>query len=95
MWVLDDTKTSLGARLLKVWLEKPLLNAALIQNRLNAVNELCRNTIVRSEMRKFLDSIQDLERLVSRVVTGGANCRDLLAIRNSLKAAAGPGALGL
>lgn len=85
LWVLDDTKTSLGARLLKVWLEKPLLNAALIQNRLNAVDELCRNTIVRSEMRKSLDSIQDLERLVSRVVTGGANCRDLLAIRNSLK----------
>ena len=85
LWVLDDTETSMGARLLKSWIDKPLLNAVSIQNRLNAVDELCKSTIIRSEIRESLSGIQDIERLVSRVVTGSANCRDLLAIQASFK----------
>lgn len=85
LWVLDDTRTSMGARLLKSWIDKPLLNVAGIQSRLNAVDELRQSTIIRSEIRESLSSIQDIERLVSRVVTGGANCRDLLAIQSSFK----------
>ena len=61
------------------------MNAASIQNRLNAVDELCKSTIIRSEIRESLSVIQDIERLVSRVVTGSANCRDLLAIQASFK----------
>ncbi len=85
LWVLDDTKTSMGARLLKTWIDKPLLNVTGIQNRLNAVDELVKSTIIRSEIRESLSKIQDIERLVSRVVTGGANCRDLLALKASFQ----------
>ena len=85
LWVLDNTQTSMGARLLKKWIDKPLLNAAAIQNRLGAVDELCKNTIVRSEIRESLSKIQDIERLISRVITGSANCRDLLAIKTSFE----------
>ena len=85
LWVLDKTETSMGARLLKSWIDKPLLNAVSIQNRLNAVDELYGSTIIRAEIRENLSVVQDIERLVSRVVTGGANCRDLLAIKASFK----------
>lgn len=83
LWVLDDTETSMGARLLKSWIDKPLLNITSIQNRQNAVDELVKSTIVRSEIRENLSKIQDIERLISRVVTGSANCRDLLALKAS------------
>ena len=85
LWVLDDTETSMGARLLKSWIDKPLLNVTTIQNRLNAVDELVKSTIIRSEIRKCLSNIQDIERLISRVVTGSANCRDLLALKASFE----------
>ena len=85
LWVLDDTETSMGARLLKSWIDKPLLNVTSIQNRLNAVNELNKSTIIRSEIRENLSKIQDIERLISRVVTGSANCRDLLALKASFE----------
>ena len=85
LWVLDDTKTSMGARLLKAWIDKPLLNIASINNRLNGVDELLKSTIVRSEIREGLSKIQDIERLISRVLTGSANCRDLLALKASFE----------
>ena len=85
LWVLDDTETSMGARLLKSWLDKPLLNITTIQNRLNAVDELVKSTIIRSEIRENLSKIQDIERLISRVLTGSANCRDLLALKASFE----------
>ncbi|OQB14012.1 MAG: DNA mismatch repair protein MutS [Firmicutes bacterium ADurb.Bin193] len=85
LWVLDDTKTSIGARLLKSWLEKPLTSCVRIQKRLVAVNELFNNTVLRNEIREELSHIQDIERLLSRVITGSANCRDLLALGSSLK----------
>ena len=83
LWVLDDTKTSMGARMLKSWIDKPLLNVLSIKNRLLSVEELTKLTIVRNEIRSCLSSVQDIERLISRVVTGSANCRDLLAIKAS------------
>ncbi len=85
LWVLDDTKTSMGARLLRAWIDKPLLNIAEIRARQDAVAELVGNTIIRAEVRELLSNIQDIERLISRVVTGSANCRDLLAIQSSFK----------
>ena len=85
LWVLDDTETSMGARMLKSWIDKPLLNITTIQNRLNAVDELVKSTIIRSEIRESLSVIQDIERLISRVLTGSANCRDLLALKASFK----------
>ncbi len=85
LWAIDNTQTSMGARQLKIWLDKPLLNAATIQNRLLSVDELCKNTIVRAEIRESLSKVQDIERLISRVITGSANCRDLIAIKSSFK----------
>ena len=85
LWVLDDTETSMGARLLKAWADKPLLNITTINNRLNAVDELVKSTIIRSEIKESLSKIQDMERLLSRVVTGSANCRDLLALKASFE----------
>ncbi len=85
LWVLDDTETSMGARLLKAWIDKPLLNITSIQNRLNGVEELLKSTIIRSEIRESLSKIQDIERLISRVLTGSANCRDLLALKASFE----------
>ena len=85
LWVLDDCKTSMGARMMKMWLEKPLTSCAAIQKRLSAVNELFSNSIKRSELRHELSSVMDIERLIGRVVTGSANCRDLQALGWSLK----------
>lgn len=84
LWVLDDTKTSMGARMLKGWLEKPLTSCVHIQKRLGAVAELAGNTMLRSELRAEFSGMQDIERLLGRVVTGSANCRDLLALGKSL-----------
>ncbi len=80
LWVLDKTRTSMGGRLLRSWLFKPLLSPALIKRRLNAVCELTENAMVRGEVRECLKSVEDLERLIGRVVYGNANARDLGAI---------------
>ncbi|NLB82451.1 MAG: DNA mismatch repair protein MutS, partial [Clostridiaceae bacterium] len=84
IWVLDDTKTSMGARLVKSWLEKPLISPVGINKRLSAVSELVGNTILREELRAELSPMQDIERLLGRILSGGANCRDLLALGKSL-----------
>lgn len=80
LWVLDHTKTAMGGRMLHSWLEKPLLNPGTIQKRLNAVEELTQQTIEREELILNLRSVTDLERLMARIVTGAANCRDLVAL---------------
>jgi len=85
LWVLDDTQTSMGARMLKGWLEKPLISPAQIQKRLTAVDELVKTQILRGELRAELGTVQDIERLLSRIVTGSANCRDIAALGNSFK----------
>lgn len=84
--ILDATCTAMGGRLLKRWLERPLLDVAQINARLDAVEELCRSALLRGELRDALGRVSDLERLISRCATGTANARDLLAVRLSLEA---------
>ncbi|HEX5410815.1 MAG TPA: DNA mismatch repair protein MutS [Terriglobia bacterium] len=83
--VLDRCVTSLGARKLKGWLLRPSTDTAEIEARLDAVDELSRNTIAREEVRRVLNGIQDLERILGRVSLESANARDLLALKASIE----------
>jgi len=83
--VLDKTVTAMGSRLIKKWLQEPLLNMEAINQRLEAIKELNRSIINREEIIALLENVYDLERLISRVNYGNANPRDLLALRNSLQ----------
>ncbi len=80
LWVIDKTKTAMGKRLLKNWLIKPLLSIANINLRLNAVDELVSNAILRGELTEYLSGIRDIERIMTKVVYGSANARDLNAL---------------
>lgn len=82
---LDRCVTSLGARKLKSWLLRPSTDAAEIEARLDAVEELSANTIAREEVRRVLNGIQDLERILGRVSLESANARDLLALKASIE----------
>lgn len=84
LWVCDDTKTAMGSRLLKDWLEKPLLYSNDINYRLDAVEELVNSPLLLNDIRELLTRIYDLERIISRISYGNANPRDLWAMRNSL-----------
>jgi len=84
LWLLDRTVTAMGGRRLKRWIEKPLMSRARIEERLEAVDCLYNQFIVRSELRRQLKGIYDLERLVARIAYGSANARDLAALRSSL-----------
>jgi DNA mismatch repair protein MutS len=83
--VLDATCTPMGARLLKRWLDEPLLNVEAINARLDAVESLTQHHLHREALREKLRRMADLERLIARVCTGTANARDLVALRNSLQ----------
>lgn len=80
LWVLDRTETSMGARLLKQWIEHPLTNAGEIVSRQQAVSELCDNFMLRESLREKLGTVLDLERLITKVTYGTASGRDLRAI---------------
>ncbi|MTI79482.1 MAG: DNA mismatch repair protein MutS [Firmicutes bacterium] len=84
LWVLDQTTTAMGGRMLKKLIEQPLLNVTMINNRLTAVDELSKSIIMREELRQLLKQIYDLERLTAKVSYGTANGRDLLSLKNSL-----------
>ncbi|GAA3406851.1 DNA mismatch repair protein MutS [Paenibacillus hodogayensis] len=84
LWLLDRTATSMGGRLLRRWIDKPLTNRAEIEKRLEAVDCLYNGLIVREELRQQLKEVYDLQRLVSRISYGNANGRDLLALKLSL-----------
>lgn len=84
LWVLDRTMTSMGGRMLRKWVEQPLLSIHDIRDRLDAVNEIKDKFMVRMESREQLKRVYDIERLISRVVLGSANCRDLIALKNSI-----------
>ena len=84
LWVLDRTKTAMGARLLRTYIEQPLLEKAKILKRQDAVEELCSQYISREELREYLNPIYDLERLMGRISYGTANPRDLIAFKSSL-----------
>lgn len=80
LWVLDRTKTAMGKRLIRSWLEKPLLNITEINLRQNAIEELCDDTIMRAEITEQLSGVRDIERIMTKVVYKTASARDLLAI---------------
>lgn len=84
LWVLDKTKTAMGARLLRTFIEQPLVDEEEIRARLDAVEELCSEMISREEIREYLGPIYDLERLISRISYQSANPRDLIAFQSSL-----------
>ena len=79
LWVLDKTRTAMGSRMLRSWMEKPLLSPKRIDRRLAAVQELTLDTVVREELGELLREVSDLERVMARVVTGTANARDLVS----------------
>jgi DNA mismatch repair protein MutS len=84
LWVIDHTKTAMGARMLRQWLGKPLLSPNLIAARQKAVGELKDNMMVRSDLTDALRRAFDMERLIGRVVYGTANCRDLRALSETI-----------
>lgn len=84
LWVLDKTKTAMGARMLRKQLEQPLIDKKQIEKRLDAVEELLDNAICREEMREYLTPVYDLERLLSKITYKSANPRDLTAFYSSL-----------
>lgn len=85
LWVLDKTKTAMGARMLRSYIEQPLIDRHEIEQRLEAVEELKDQAISREEIREYLSPVYDLERLISRVTYQSANPRDLISFRNSLE----------
>ena len=84
--ILNCTKTPMGSRTLKKWLLKPLLSVENINLRLDAVEELAADPLLRYDIRKWLSEVRDIERLVGRVVYGNSNARDLIALKKSLDA---------
>lgn len=85
LWVLDKTKTAMGARMLRSYVEQPLIERSEIERRYDAVEELNANMIDREEVREYLHPIHDLERLITRVTYQTANPRDLIALQGSVK----------
>lgn len=85
MWVLDKTKTAMGGRLLRNYIEQPLIDKEEMEKRLDAIQELNQDSIFRDEIREYLNPVYDLERLLSKVTYKTANPRDLIAFRNSLQ----------
>lgn len=84
LWILDKTKTAMGARTIRKYIEQPLIDRKEIERRLDAVDELKRNAISREEIREYLSPIYDLERLVCKITYQSANPRDLIAFESSL-----------
>lgn len=85
LWVLDKTKTAMGARLLKNYIEQPLIMEDEINNRLDAIEAFNNDVITRDEIREYLNPIYDMERLMTRISLRTANPRDLIAFKSSLK----------
>lgn len=82
--VLDKTLTSMGSRLIRKWIEQPLIDIKNIRDRLDAVKEIKDNILLRKELRECLNKIYDIERLSSRIVYGNINGRELIALKNSI-----------
>ena len=89
LWVLDHTRTAMGGRMLRTWLEQPLMDPVQITSRQNAVEELVNATMQRGELEEMLRDVTDLERVMTRIVTGSVNGRDMLSLAQGLKALPG------
>lgn len=85
LWVLDKTKTAMGARMLRSFVEQPLIEKSEIERRLDAIEALKENAMTREEIREYLNPVYDLERLIGRVTYQTANPRDLIAFKTSLE----------
>lgn len=85
LWVLDHTVTAMGSRMLKKWLERPLLNREMIEKRLNVVEGLYKGFMERELLREALKNVYDMERLAARIAYGNVNARDLIQLKQSLK----------
>ncbi len=83
--VLDHTRTAMGKRLLRTWIEQPLINIAAITRRQNGVEELVNSAILRADIREALNGIYDLERIMTRIVYGSANARELRSLLQTLE----------
>lgn len=84
IWVLDKTSTSMGGRLLRRWINEPLLDVSEINNRLESVKELKNNAILRGNIQTVLSKVYDIERLSGKISYGNANGRDMISLKNSL-----------
>jgi DNA mismatch repair protein MutS len=84
LWLLDKTNTAMGGRLIRQWVQQPLIDSHLINQRLDAVEELCENPIAMEGLRQHLRMIYDLERLMGRISYGSANARDLISLKQSI-----------
>ena len=89
LWVLDNTHTAMGGRMLRTWLEQPLMDPVQITSRQNAVAELVNATMPRGELIEMLKEVTDLERVMTRIVTGSVNGRDMLSLAQGLRALPG------
>lgn len=85
LWVIDKTKTAMGKRLMRSWLEHPLLNITSINNRQSAVEELVNDTMLRLDITDTISGIFDIERLMTKIVYGSANARDLRSLCSAIK----------
>ena len=85
LWVIDKTKTAMGKRMLRSWLEKPLINITLITKRQNAIAELFDNEYLRDDIRESLSGINDIERLLSRIAYSTANAKELKALSAAIE----------
>ena len=84
LWVLDETSTSMGGRLLRRWISDPLVEVSDINNRLDSVEELKDNDILRDDIINSLKNVYDIERLSGKISYGSANARDLISLKNSI-----------
>lgn len=84
LWILDKTKTAMGARLLRTYIEQPLISKSEILKRQDSIASLNKDLILRDELREYLNPIYDMERLVSRIANKSAGPRDLVAFKSSL-----------
>src|SRR5690606_38912413 len=84
LWVLDKTSTAMGGRLIRKWLERPLIDILRIKERQDAVEELLNDFFLRADIKEQLKNVYDLERLTGKLVCGNANARDLLAIKTTI-----------
>ena len=85
LWVLDKTKTAMGGRLMRSWLERPLLSCNAINRRLSAVSALVEDSVAQQELTLALSGIADMERLIGRIVYGSAGGRDLVSLRTAME----------
>jgi len=85
LWLLDNTKTAMGSRKLKTWIENPIIDKETINKRYDIIETLLKEFIIADELRKYLYEVYDLERLCGRISLGNANARDLIQLKNSIK----------